>query len=187
MLKQPNKNWTIYPSRNFKSNKNKRLHPAFIPQRLNINKVAQTRITKQDHITFHKFGLEFSESVMVKFGVKPYDRVIIYINDKEHRIGFKFYLNRVHKYHKNRDLMSQNTLDAIENNPSIFRDNIKDRFYGYLLQSWHIGPSSLYIEPGEVKYVVSLNILFKKHTWIKPNIQYTPIFDYIHNRWEVRL
>lgn len=185
MLNRSNKDWTIYPKKNFKSNKTKHLSAQFRPQRININEISQLKLTKQDYITFHSnHYLEFSESLISKLKINKYDRVILYVNTVKHRIGFKFYLNKSYNYHKKRDLVSKNTLLAIKINPQLFHSNKQDIAYGYLIYNNKAIFNDLCFEK---QYVIQISYIIKQYPWIKQNTHYQLQFDYIHNRWEAQL
>lgn len=184
MLKRSNQGWVIYPKKNFKSNKNKQLSKYFIRQRHDINKIAQVRFTKQDYIIFHQFGLEFSANLMFKLQIQPADRVILYLNQKQHRIGFRFYLNRSYRQHKKSDLHSKDVLDAIKLNPGLFRNNRIDIDFGYLIFDWN---GTQMIKIHDPKYVIQIAQMIRQNYWIVLDKHYQLQFDYIHNRWEVRL
>lgn len=185
MLRQANKGWIIYPTKNFKSNKTKHLGVQFRPQRLDINAISQLKITKQDYIFFHSgHYLEFSESWLNKLKINKYDRVILYVNPIQHKIGFRFYLNKSYNYHKKRDIMSDNTLSAIKINPQLFHDNKHDVSFGYLIYNNKTVMDDVCFER---QYVIKISHIINQYPWIHQNIQYQPYFSYIRNRWEVQL
>ncbi|MFW9899854.1 MAG: hypothetical protein ACFFDY_01040 [Candidatus Thorarchaeota archaeon] len=195
MLRQSNKSWKIYPENNIKSKKNKHISKYFIPQKHDINKISQIHLTKSDYIIFNNFSLEFSLPLLEKLDIKFHDRVLLYINNTQHRIGFKFYLNHSHFRHKKLDMDTGSTLSIIKSYPNYGHDARQDIIHGYLIypvnDNYDYIDSSLLLPLSHkleyFKYIISIRNIISKYPWIQLNKPYKPYFSYIHNRWEVQL
>ena len=131
-----------------------------------------------------KKGPYIEESLIKKLSIKGYDRVILYINPKKQRIGFKFYLNKSYQHRRKFGLYSDKTLEAIKHNLQLFHANKQDISFGYLIYNNNQIFNNFCFEK---QYVIQISHILKQHAWIKQNTHYQLQFDYIHNRWEVQL